>query len=46
VQVGPELARLVESPLANALPRLFVDDLGVEFELPNDLEGLSLRVVV
>jgi hypothetical protein len=46
VQVGPELARLVKSPLANALPRLFVDDLGVEFELPNDLEWLSLRVVV
>ena len=46
VEVGGKMSGLVEPALSDGLPRFAVEDLPVEFELPNDLECLALGVVV
>ena len=46
VQEGAEVARRVEAPGADGAPRLLLEDAAVDLEVPVDLQGLPLGVVV
>ena len=46
MQERSELARCVEAPRSQIAPGLFLEDGAVEFVVPEDIEGLTLAIVV
>jgi len=46
VVIGTEQVRFVEGPAGQARPIRFVDALGVDFLLPENLQFLAFRVVL
>ena len=46
MHVRSEVPGGIEASLADALPRLFIQDLGLEFEFPNSLKRLALSIVI
>ena len=46
MDVGTEMARVVEAVFADGLPGFAVEDFRGELQFPYDLEGLALSVVV